>query len=228
MAQGNGSPPPVADYESTPIARPEYIAAVVHLYRGELYRATSWRIRLDNSTNWAVFTTAGLLSFAFGEGLHSHWILLIGFALISVFWGFESRRFRFSDIWYARVRMIEENFYGPILRRDPRSPEEGWGQLVARDLFHPRFKMTRLYALRARLVQNYWAIFLVLLFAWLTKVLVHPHVAQSWLEVRARLGDGLLPWWSPLAYVGIFVLAVGSLALFGPRGDIEETGRLTP
>ena len=56
------------DYESTPLSRGEYITAVVHLYRGELHRANAWRLRLDNTTNWAVLTTAGLLTFSFGEG----------------------------------------------------------------------------------------------------------------------------------------------------------------
>ncbi len=119
-----------ADYESTPLSRQEYISAIVHLYRGELYRATSWRIRLDNTTNWAVLTTAGLLSLSFGAASHSHVVLLVGMALISVFWAFEARRYRFADIWYSRVRKIEENFYGPILRRDPVSPMRHWGALV--------------------------------------------------------------------------------------------------
>ncbi len=83
------------DYESTPLTRAEYISAIVHLYRGELHRATSWRIRLDNTTNWAVLTTAALLTFSFGEGGHSHWILLIGTCLITVFLAFEARRLRF-------------------------------------------------------------------------------------------------------------------------------------
>jgi uncharacterized membrane protein len=33
------------DYESTPLTRQEYISAIVHLYRGELDRATTWRLR---------------------------------------------------------------------------------------------------------------------------------------------------------------------------------------
>ena len=53
------------EYESTPLSRQEYISAIVHLYRGEMSRATAWRIRLDTTTNWAVLTTAGLLAFAF-------------------------------------------------------------------------------------------------------------------------------------------------------------------
>lgn len=30
------------------------ITALSHLYRGELYRSTVWRTRLDATTNWAV------------------------------------------------------------------------------------------------------------------------------------------------------------------------------
>ena len=32
---------PTVDYESEAISRQEYIQALVHLYRGELYRATA-------------------------------------------------------------------------------------------------------------------------------------------------------------------------------------------
>jgi len=207
------------DYESTPLERTEYIAALVHLYRGELYRANSWRLRLDNTTNWAVLTTAGLLTFSFGEAAHSHWVLLIGLALVSVFLGFEARRYRFSDVSRARVRMIEENFYGPILRRDPVSPERGWGDLVASDLFSPHFKVTRFAALRARLARNYWAIYAVILLAWVVKLVIHPTASEGWGDVREHLSMGFLPWWVPLAYVVGFLAAAGALLLFGPRAQ---------
>lgn len=205
-----------ADYESTPITRQEYISAMVHLYRGELYRATQWRMRLDTTTNWAVITTAGLLSFAFGEGVHSHWILLMGVTLVMTFWGFESRRFRYSDLWYVRLRLIEENFYGPILRRDPRSPDFGWGELVAEDLFHPRFKISRLQALRERFVRNYWAIFGVLLFAWTVKLTVAPEPAHSWGEIQQRLAMGFLPWWIPFVFVGLIMFFFVGLVVLVP------------
>ena len=38
------------------------IGALAHLYRGEVYRSTIWRTRLDNTTNWAVVTTGIALS----------------------------------------------------------------------------------------------------------------------------------------------------------------------
>jgi uncharacterized membrane protein len=215
-SEGFKGPRP-ADYESTPLSRAEYIAAVVHLYRGELYRANAWRIRLDTTTNWSVFTVAGLLTFSFGEGAHSHWILLVGSLLISVFWALESRRYRFADVWRARVRKIEENFYGPILRRDPVSPLEHWGDLVAEDLYQPSFKMSRLQALRSRFVRNYWAIFAVLFAAWALHVLRNPAPAENWLDVRRHLSEGLIPWWVPLAYVGVFFTFLGMLVVCVPK-----------
>ena len=33
---------------------PAEIGAIAHLYRGEVYRSTIWRTRLDTSTNWSV------------------------------------------------------------------------------------------------------------------------------------------------------------------------------
>ena len=195
-----------ADYESTPITRQEYISAMVHLYRGELYRATTWRIRLDATTNWAVLTTAGLLSVAFGtDEIHSHVVLLIGMSLITVFWALESRRYRIADVWYSRLRKIEENFYGPILRRDPASPREDWGAFVAADLFSPSFKVTRLEALRARFLRNYWAIYLVIIVSWLIKLSVHPRHARSWSDIVDRMAIGPAPSWVTITVLGTFV-----------------------
>jgi uncharacterized membrane protein len=210
------------DYESTPLSRQEYIAAIVHLYRGELDRATTWRLRLDATTNWAIITTAGVLSYSFGDRSHSHLGPLLGVALVSVFWMIEARRYRYADIWYARVRRIEENFYGPILRRDPVSPRNDWGQLVAEDLFRPRFRVTRAFALRKRLLRNYWPIFTVLLGAWGMKLIAHPDPAHTWEAVRARLEVGLIPWWLPVAVLAGFVVALAWLVAFAESGGEES------
>jgi uncharacterized membrane protein len=209
------------DYESTPLTRQEYISAIVHLYRGELDRATTWRLRLDATTNWAVITTAGILSFSFGNESHSHLGLLVGVAMVSVFWMIEARRYRYADIWYARVRRIEENFYGPILRRDPVSPMREWGQLVAADLFRPRFRVSRAYALRKRLLRNYWAMFLVLLAAWCGKLFAHPTPAHGWADVRSNLEAGFLPWWLPVGGLACFLGFMAWLIAFG-NGEGES------
>ena len=43
------------------------IGALAHLYRGEVYRSTAWRTRLDSTTNWAVVTTGIALSATFSS-----------------------------------------------------------------------------------------------------------------------------------------------------------------
>jgi uncharacterized membrane protein len=212
-----------ADYESTPLSRAEYISALVHMYRGELFRANAWRMRLDNTTNWAVIATAGLLSFSFGPGASTHWVILIGMPLVVVLHGIEARRYRLADVWRGRVRMIEENFYGPILRRDPESPDEDWGKLVAEDLFHPRLKLTRLEALRNRFTRNYWAIYLILIFTWVAHIFVRPVPIHALGELRGRLTTGLIPWWVPIAYIGAFALGMLLLVLLTPKPPSSES-----
>src|SRR6516164_3699926 len=51
-----------ADDEPRPIAfTAAEVGALAHLYRGEPYRSTVWRTRLDATTNWAVATQELLL-----------------------------------------------------------------------------------------------------------------------------------------------------------------------
>ncbi|MBJ75759.1 MAG: permease [Planctomycetes bacterium] len=219
---GRGMPADLAvDLESDPLTRPEYISAIVHLYRGELHRANAWRMRLDNTTNWAILTTAALLTFSFGDGQHSHWTLLAGLSLVSAFLTFEARRFRLADVWRARVRMIEENFYGPLLRRKLDSPEALWGNLVADDLFRPKYKITHFQAIRLRLLRNYWPIYGVLLLAWCVHVTLMPVPAESWGEVRRHLSTGLIPWWVSLAYLGLMI--TGGLAIIFLPPKVPQT-----
>ena len=195
FAGGPRNPEHFPDYEKTPLQRSEYITAIVHLYRGELARATAWRIRLDTTTNWAVLTAAGLLAFSFRDATQPHGALLMGMMLVSLLLGYEARRYQMFDVWRARVRKIEENFYGPILRRNPVSPQREWGERVARDLLQPKYKISFLSAIRARLLRNYWAIYTVFVLAWVLKVVIHPVAAHSWADFQANLQIGFIPWW---------------------------------
>ena len=43
------------------------ITALAHLYRGEVYRSTIWRTRLDTTTNWSVVTLGVALSITFAS-----------------------------------------------------------------------------------------------------------------------------------------------------------------
>jgi uncharacterized membrane protein len=115
--------------------------------------------------------------------------------MVSHFLLLEGRRYRVCDVWTSRLRMIEENFYGPLLRRDLASPIARWGQLVAADLLEPRYKITYAQALRARLRRNYIALYALLLFAWLTKVTIHPLSLADGGSLARNLGVGPIPWW---------------------------------
>jgi uncharacterized membrane protein len=217
-----------ADYEAKSLERQEYIAAIVHLYRGELYRANSWRMRLDNTTNWSIITTAGLMTFSFDGQGHTHWVLIIGMLLITAFLSFEARRFRFFDVWRYRVRKIEENFYGPILRRDPVSPDAAWGARVAEDLLHPVFKISFRAAFRARFVRNYWVIYAALIGGWILKVMLQPTPVESWSECQAKLGGGVIPWWLPVAIVALLTANLAVVYLFFPRSALSEDSYWSP
>jgi len=111
------------------------IGAIAHLYRGEVYRSTVWRTRLDNTTNWAVAGLGLALSVSFSRSEASALpILLIGI-LIVVFLIFESRRYRYFNVWRARARWLETNFYTPML--NGQAARADWREVLARDYCDP-------------------------------------------------------------------------------------------
>src|SRR6476661_2946119 len=93
----------------TPASRPHEfdaatIGALAHLYRGEVYRSTIWRTRLDNTTNWAVVTLGIALSVTFSSQQASPLPLLLAGVLCIIFLIFEARRYRYFNVWRARAR----------------------------------------------------------------------------------------------------------------------------
>jgi uncharacterized membrane protein len=229
------------DFEASPLSRQEYISAVIHLYRGEMHRALTWRQRLDTTTNWAVFTSGALLSFLYTEHDHTvHVVGILGVLLVFFMLCYEGRRFRYFDVWRSRVRKLEENFYAPLLRRDLSSPVENWGFVVAEDLLTPRFKIPYLVAMRARLIRNYVPLFFVLFCAWLAKLLLHPpeyrckELVPGWERdqeiphetdiIRALwdTGVGPIPWWlitGIMAGLALFLLYVGFFCYAKPSKE---------
>jgi len=218
------------DFEGEPLTRSEYITAMVHLYRGELYRTTAWRIRLDNTTNWAIISVGGLLTFAFGHPDSPPLVLLFGQALLFAFLWVESRRYRWFDVWRSRLRKIEENFYGPLLMRRLPSPDPLWGDAVAHDLSHPLFKLSRWHAMHHRLRANYAILFVILGTAWAAKLFLHPEPTDSLAVALDRLSEGLVVWpvmagaivafWALL--VAIWVIPGKTAAIRGRKWGLDE------
>ncbi len=117
-------------FEDYPLSRQEYISVMVHFYRGEVHRSTSWRQRLDATTNWSVLTTAAMLSFTFASpDLENHVILLLSNLVVLSYLTIEARRFRYFEVYRARVRMLEENFLIPVITRQLESPMGSWREI---------------------------------------------------------------------------------------------------
>ena len=84
-----------------------------HLYRGELYRSTVWRTRLDTTTNWAVLTTGIALSLTFSSETASPLPLVLVGLLVTTFLSIEARRYRYFDFWRSRPSR-ESSMYAAI------------------------------------------------------------------------------------------------------------------
>lgn len=202
-------------FEDVPLTRQEYLSVMVHFYRAEVSRSTVWRSRLDATTNWAVLTSAGMLSFAFAGAEHSHILLLLTNLIIFAYLLIEARRYRYFEVYRARVRMLEENFLLPIITRELDSPMCDWRNEVAQDLDRPEYKSTFLQAVGFRLRRNYLFIFAILLGGWLVKLMLHPDVATTWGQIWERMAVGQIG--PGLVFTGglLFYLALIALLVFG-------------
>lgn len=181
------------------VSNSEFQTAMVHLYRGEVGRANTWRTRLDGTTNWAVLTTAATLSFAFSDASTTPVMILVNSLLVFFFMFIEARRYRFYDLWRARIRLIEIEFFAEMLTPSATTDAHAWRELLADDLLHPRFSITMWQALGRRLRRNYIWLFGVLLISWLIKIIIHPTPATSLIALAERIAIGPLPAWSMLS-----------------------------
>ncbi len=214
-------------FEDYPLTRQEYLSVMVHFYRGEVHRSTSWRQRLDATTNWAVLTMAAMLSFAFAAPAQvvpprlatdssnppsdpTHVILLLSSLIILAYLSIEARRYRYFEVYRARVRMLEENFLIPVITRQLESPMGSWREMVAMDLDLPKYKTTMIEALGFRLRRNYILIFAILLGGWFVKLSIHPQLVTSWRELWDRMAVGPCPSW---IVAGLGLLFYGGLLL---------------
>ena len=185
---------------------------MVQFYRGEISRANHWRQRLDITSNWAVITSMGMLSFAFSGSNTHHASIVLGMMILFHFMLLEARRYLFFDVWRNRVRMIEENFFGPILTRELHSPAHNWATLVAGDLLRPRFKITLARAMKARLKRNYGTLFIIMMFSWLLKLGKQMDSHSIWESASVGVVSG---YWI-VGLVAVLYLFLIGLVLFVP------------
>ncbi len=136
--------------------------SLIHLYRGELGRMTAYRVRLDTTTNWAVVTTAGIVTFALGNPAVSHVVFLFAMILTLFFLNLEARRFRIYETAHRRVRLLELGFYTEVLGGQP---EPGWEAALLKNLRRPESPVSGIGALGWRLRRTYLWVYAALLLA---------------------------------------------------------------
>ena len=177
------------------------ITALSHLYRGELYRSTVWRTRLDTTTNWAVVTTGISLSLTFSSASATPLPLVLVGLLVAVFLTIEARRYRFFDFWRIRAHVLEVNFFGPILRGQGVRTDNNWNEILYQDYRSPNLHITYLEAIGRRIRRNYGWIFVIQVVAYIGKLMIHPMPITSLEEIFVRATIGPVP--------GQFVLLAG-------------------
>jgi uncharacterized membrane protein len=211
------------EYEAVPLSD----AAMAQLFRGELTRSDTWRSRLDNTTNWAMTTTAAVISFGFSSAA-SHVVFLVGIWMVVSFLSIEARRYRYYDLWMRRVRLLEEGYWIPMLRREPVDPDS-LRELVTL-MERPQIQLSVFSSLSTRLNRAYGPILLVLTLSWFVKVYSHPQAPHSFSEFvgRARIGPiagGFVMMFFFLLVLIFAYLFVASFFTRAPLGELRSRPR---
>ncbi|MCA9694404.1 MAG: DUF2270 domain-containing protein [Myxococcales bacterium] len=176
---------------------------LIHLYRGELGRMTTYRVRLDTTSNWALGASVTVSTFTLGAPSAPHFVMLLPVALTVVFALLEAQRMQDLELIRMRVRLLERGFFAPSLGRP--GPAD-WAAQLSDSLAEPRSPLRLIDALAVRLRRNYLWLFATLYAAWGLKL---------WTSGEALLtaaSVGPAPGWLALALAGVVLLAIVIIA----------------
>lgn len=172
--------------------------AIAHLYRGEVYRSTIWRQRLDQTTNWAVVSTGIALSVSFATAQASPFPIVLVGLLCVMFLMLEARRYRFFYVWRFRARVLEIAFYVPMLRGEGANIPLDRGTALSDDYEQPKYRISMARAVGRRLRRNYGWIFAIQGAAYFAKIMIHPTDVVNFEQFVYRAHIGPIPGWFAL------------------------------
>jgi uncharacterized membrane protein len=184
-----------AEAKDIPELNAAELGAIAHLYRGEIYRSTIWRTRLDNTTNWSIVTMGIALSTTFSSREASALPLILIGMLLAVFLGLEARRYRYFNVWRARARYMETHLYAQILTGKRAGDDPAWRAVLAEDYLHPRHHISFFRAAGRRVRRTYIWIIAIQTFAYFGKLAIHPQMATHFNEFLDRAVIGPIPGW---------------------------------
>jgi uncharacterized membrane protein len=218
-----------------PASAGEATTAMVHYYRAEVARMSSWRDRLDRTSNWAITVVAALLSVSLSTPTAHHGVLVFAMLLISLLLYVEARRYRFYDVYRMRVRQFERHYFAPTFSASAVDPGRApWLDALSEDLRHPHFRIDLPTALTRRLRRNYVWMYGILALGWLLKI-TSPKLAAdgatldvpiSVQSIMSNAALGPLPGWIVILVIaalhGVLLIA----ALRGRRRADDDEVRV--
>lgn len=198
------------------------VNALIHFYRAEVGRVTSYLVRLDTTTNWAITTTVLVTTFAIGNPEIPHAALLFAMFFDYIFLHIEARRFRYYLAIRERVILMEENFLRETLRgeTDPQ-----WESELLRLLSTQKPPISYAGALGWRLRRTYLWIYGAILIIWVVKLHISAGIeAKATWNLIAAAGVGSIPGlavWIGVGAVYLFLigLAIGASVRHPIGGD---------
>jgi len=180
-------------------------------YRGEIDRTSTWRARLDQTTNWAVVVVAAILTWAFTSANNPHFVILIGMFGVSAFLVMEATRYREYDVWRNRVRLLQSGLYAELFSGRTDAPD--WREQIGDQLLQPEFNISFREALTHRLRRSYLALLLLLLAAWFARITVFlPD--QDWRQTASIF---VIPGEGVVGVVAVFYAVVIAVAAYSAR-----------
>jgi uncharacterized membrane protein len=208
---------------------------MVHYYRAEVARMSSWRDRLDRTSNWAITVVAALLSVSLSTPTAHQGVLLFAMLLISLLLFVEGRRYRFYDVYRMRVRQFERHYFAPAFSASAADPGRApWLDALSEDLRHPRFRIDLATALMRRLRRNYVWMYGILLLGWVLKI-TSPKLAAdgapvdtpiSLQSVADNAALGPLPGWIVIPVVAVLYAVLLVATLRGHRRADDDEVRV--
>ena len=192
---------------------------MVHFYRAVVGHADVWRQRMDATTNWAAATTAGMVTFAFGDPRAPHVVLLLAIGFDVIFLLMESRRYQIYDLWRRRFRTLNQYLIAPVLApdeaRDPAAIQENLAR-IANDLGRTVPHLPLMDAVGYRLRRNYAYLLSVAVVGWVAKLALHSEAAAGSAALVDRAAIGGIPGAVVAGVVGVFMLSCIILAARAP------------
>ena len=169
-----------------------FVQSVVTIGR-QAAEGVALRARLDSTTNWAVVTTGIALSATFSSAEASPLSMVLVGIIVSVFLLFEARRYRYFNVWRARARLLETDFYAPMIRGEGVQLGSGWAELLAKDYCNPRYHISFARAIGRRLRRAYAWIFVIQAIAYYGKLAIHPTSLATLADLWERAAINYTP-----------------------------------